>query len=318
MNAITMNAQNQATVIIPCFNVEEYIEECLDSVALQGNTVHHTYVVDNNSTDKTIDKVRDWQTTNPSFPLTVLFESKPGASAARNCPLSLVRTKWVQFLDADDLLVRNKIENQVNKFPFSDVIYAGFERLDLSGKREFTFPNPDVSLALLQGSAGITSANLFSTKSIRSAGGWKESLKSSQEYDLMFRIWKTGGAFEDDSRPRAVIRTREYGQISQQNPKEKWTQFIDLRMKMLDEMFHLHTRQQEKQEMLQVVFDFVRILFPLDWEKAASTYEMLKTIGLKPRKSATCSWKYILATRIFGVVRTEKLRLQLTKIIVKS
>ena len=248
----------------------------------------------------------------------MLVEPKQGAPSARNCPLGLVQTKWVQFLDADDLLLRNKIENQINKFPFSDVIYAGFERLDLSGKKELTLPNPDVPLALLQGSAGITSANLFSTKSIRSAGGWKESLKSSQEYDLMFRIWQTGGAFEVDSRPRAFIRSREYGQISQQNPKEKWTRFIDLRVKMLDDMLKANTSEYEKQEMLQLIFDFVRILFPLDFEKAAYYYRLLKTIGLKPKRSATCSWKYIFAIRILGVVRTEKIRLQTPSICVRS
>ena len=61
MNSIPMNAQNQATVIIPCFNVEEYIEECLDSVKAQGASVHHTYVVDNNSSDDVVTKVKEWQ-----------------------------------------------------------------------------------------------------------------------------------------------------------------------------------------------------------------------------------------------------------------
>ena len=50
----TMNTEQQATVIIPCFNVEAYIIDCLDSVELQGESVYHTFIVDNNCTDNTM------------------------------------------------------------------------------------------------------------------------------------------------------------------------------------------------------------------------------------------------------------------------
>ena len=41
-----------------------------------GSVVHHTYVVDNNSTDDTFKKVRQWQKSNPNFPLSLLSETK--------------------------------------------------------------------------------------------------------------------------------------------------------------------------------------------------------------------------------------------------
>lgn len=49
-----INTEQQATVIIPCFNVEAYIIDCLDSVELQGESVYHTFIVDNNCTDNTM------------------------------------------------------------------------------------------------------------------------------------------------------------------------------------------------------------------------------------------------------------------------
>ncbi|MGY8888390.1 MAG: glycosyltransferase family 2 protein, partial [Flavobacteriales bacterium] len=42
------------SVVIPCYNVEDYIYECLDSVKLQGECVDEIFCVDNNSTDNTI------------------------------------------------------------------------------------------------------------------------------------------------------------------------------------------------------------------------------------------------------------------------
>ena len=298
---------DKATVIIPCYNVEAYILDCLDSVVLQGEVVHHTYVVDNNSTDDTIKKVCEWQKSNPNFPLTLLSETKPGAPAARNLPLALVETKWIQFLDADDLLLPGKIEEQIREFPKADVICAGFQRVSLRGEKTPTLPSPNIPLALIQGAAGITSSNLFSTRSIQSVKGWDETLMSSQEYDLMFRIWKTKTQFDVDLKSRAIIRERESGQISQQNPTEKWTRLIDLRMKMLSDMANSVTNQQEREEMLQSIFDFVRILFPFDQKKATSIYRELRAKGLEPKRSATSSWKYIIMMRIFGFYLTEKI-----------
>ena len=183
---------NKATVIIPCFNVEDYIKECLDSVVQQEGSVHHTYVVDNNSTDSTWIKVREWQTANPSIPLTLLSEEKPGAPAARNKPLHLVKTKWIQFLDADDLLLPGKIEEQIDQFPTVDVICAATKHLATDGSERTALPLRETPLALIKGSAGITSSNLFSTSAVVAVNGWDTALKSSQEYDLMFRLWKTG------------------------------------------------------------------------------------------------------------------------------
>ena len=100
--------QNKAPVIIPCFNIEAYIIDCLDSVELQGDSVNHTYIVDNNCTDNTITMVRRWQEAHPAFSLTIAKETTPGAPAARNHPLALVKTNWVQFLDAVDVLFQQK------------------------------------------------------------------------------------------------------------------------------------------------------------------------------------------------------------------
>ena len=110
-------------VIIPCLNVEGYIEECLDSVKLQGKSVRKVFCVDNNSTDKTVSTIQNWTRQNPELDLELLHEQKPGACSARNKPLSLVETEWIQFLDADDILLEGKIAFQLIQTEDCDVIY---------------------------------------------------------------------------------------------------------------------------------------------------------------------------------------------------
>lgn len=304
----------KATVIIPCYNVEAYIHECLDSVALQGNVVHHIYVVDNNSTDDTVSKVHKWLKANPTSPLTLLSETKPGAPAARNLPLNRIETKWIQFLDADDLLLPGKIINQIRQFPKADVICASAKHLATDGSERISIPQLDVRLGLIKGEMGNTCANLFSASSIQAIQGWNELLNSSQEYDLMFRIWRTGAAFEVDLRSRAVIRAREMGQISQCDPEGRWSRLVGLRMRMLKSMLDSEISLEEKQNMLQAVFDFVRVLFPLNEEEATTHYRKLVALGLKPQPSPTSSFKYIMATRMIGVLRTERFLKRLSRL----
>ena len=305
-----MNPQNQATVIIPCFNVEEYIQECLDSVKAQGASVHHTYVVDNNSSDDTVKKVKEWQAKHPNFSLTIRHEKKPGAPAARNNPLHLVKTKWIQFLDADDLLLPKKIEEKTKLYPKVDAICAGAIHLSLDGTERPLIPESNIPLALMRGAAGITSSNIYSTASIKLINGWNESLLSSQEYDLMFRLWKTEGIFAVDSEPRALIRERESGQISQRNPSEKWMHFIELRLHMLEDFTEKDVLNDHLiQQCRQSLFDRIRTLATYDLPKATLLFNHnLKPFGFVPQANDANSQNYINLFKIFGFHLTERMK----------
>ena len=301
--------KGEVTVIIPCYNVEAYIHECLDSVALQGDVVHHIYVVDNNSTDDTVDTVRRWQNENPTSPLTLLSQTKPGAPAARNLPMSRVDTRWIQFLDADDLRLPGKIEDQIRQFPKADVICAGFQRVSIRGEKTKAHLTQNTLLALMKGTAGITSSNLFSTESVQSVKGWDESLKSSQEYDLMFRVWQTGAKFEVDLTPRAIIRARDSGQISQSNPQKRWQTYLNTRVQMLLNVDLSSLSSDDKYEVLNGLFFGLRMLYPFDADTALKYHrQFLVNNRFRPRPSEHSSGVYCALYRIIGFVRVEALK----------
>lgn len=298
------------TVIIPCYNVEAYIHECLDSVALQGKVVHHIYVVDNNCTDGTVNIVDKWRKANPKSPLTLLSQTKPGAPAARNLPLSRVKTKWIQFLDADDLLLPGKIEDQIRQFPKANVICASAKHLATDGSERTSIPQLDVRLGLIKGEMGNTCANLFSASSIKAIQGWNERLASSQEYDLMFRIWQAGGVFEVDLTPRATIRERHTGQISQRDPAAKWTQLVLLRERMLGS-FEADSEVDESMqiEWHQSFFDVLRILAKYELGTALRFYSrVLKPIRFYPKRSDSTTSAYLLCFYFLGFEYTERLK----------
>ena len=299
--------KNLATVVIPCFNVEGFIAECLESVLLQGEVVAETYVVDNNCTDRTMDVVAEWCKKHPEFNLTIRKEEKKGAPAARNNPLANVQTKWVQFLDADDLLEPQKIKGQLLKFPNADIVCGGALHRSILGVERLQTPNPNIALGLIEGRMGITSSNLFRTTMLRRVQGWDESLTSSQEYDLMFRVWAHDGLFKTEEEIRSTIRARASGQISQTNATERWINVVSLRMKMLGVLEQKGVPSEDMRLALQAVFDKVRILFRYDHSAAAEIYDELKKKRFRPRLTPSCSLAYVLASRFLGVVNTEKI-----------
>ena len=96
------------SVIIPTFNREKFICRAIDSVKEQSYIVDEIIVVDNNSTDKTIEIIK-----NKYKDILVLIENKKGVSYARNYGILKSKNDWVAFLDSDDEWFKNKIKEQV-------------------------------------------------------------------------------------------------------------------------------------------------------------------------------------------------------------
>ena len=77
---------------------------------------------------------------------------------------------------------------------------------------------------------GVTSSILFKKSKVQEVLGWSENLKSSQEYDLMFRMLQKDATVQFDQTIVCFNRERASGSISKTNPKEKWRRYIDLEM----------------------------------------------------------------------------------------
>lgn len=90
------------TIIIPCYNVEKYLEECLDSVCNQSLQNIQILCVDDGSTDHTGEILRNRARTDHR--IEVFTQPNLGVSAARNTGLKHAKGSLVYFLDADDLI----------------------------------------------------------------------------------------------------------------------------------------------------------------------------------------------------------------------
>lgn len=249
----------KVSVIIPCFNVEDYITECVQSCINQTYKNVEIICVDNNSSDNTWQMLLDLKCKYPHIILDK--ELKNGAPAARNKGLSRATGLWIQFLDADDLLLPNKIEHQVGYIYKTQLtlgyIAGAYIRRKFDGSESRYIPIDEMYLAPFINKSGNTCSNLWNAEAIKKINLWNIKLRSSQETDLMFRLIEGGFSYLVDEHPLTIIRDRESGQISQRNPSEKWKQYIMVR---LDYIKYLkHSKYAEFSKVKNELYDFLMV-----------------------------------------------------------
>ena len=237
------------SIVIPCYNVEKYIRNCVISCRNQTHRNLEIICVDNNSSDNT---AKQLEFLTEEFGIIHLTEQTRGACAARNKGLKNVTSKYVQFLDADDLLLPTKIQTQLHLLEKenADLIVSNYLYQTINKKNNKHEVNKDFLKGLFTTTLGITSANLFKTENVKSIAGWDENLTSSQEYDLMFRLIKNNCTPIICSEYETIVREREEGAISQSDPIKKWKNYIKLRAEILSWM------KEHQSAYLKTDFDF--------------------------------------------------------------
>jgi glycosyltransferase involved in cell wall biosynthesis len=291
------------SVIIPCYNVSDYVEECVESVLRQVYQPVEIICIDNNSSDDTWRKL---QTLHERYPHIIIErELKPGANAARNKGFALSKGEWIQFLDADDLLDENKLQHQIALIQHSTAVpcfvAAAYTVQSISGQRKEITPNvQNPFVGVFINNAGITSGNLWNRKALEKVHGWNEDLGSSQEADLMMRLVLADANPIQDSISLTTIRERASGQISQSNPARKWKQYIDVRLSYLQQLKSLHP--QVYNQHLGVFHDFLIVSIITLYKHDAQTANDYFRNHIQP------SWK---SAGLYGMSSIKRLLIKL-------
>lgn len=126
-----MNKKNRFSVIIPAYNVQEYISRAIESVLNQDFKDYELIVIDDCSTDDTYKVVSQYEQVK-------LIHNKENLASggARNVGLNCANGEYVIFLDADDYLYANDVLRKVSDLIGDrniDVVYMGFK---IGGNRD--------------------------------------------------------------------------------------------------------------------------------------------------------------------------------------
>jgi len=112
--------EEMVSVIVPVYNGAGFIVDTLCSVRDQTHSRLECIVVDDGSTDNTAAVVKGWIEQDARF--IYIYQANRGLSGARNTGLDHAKGKYIQFLDADDVILPSKLEEQLRSFPAGDAV----------------------------------------------------------------------------------------------------------------------------------------------------------------------------------------------------
>lgn len=190
--------QPLVSVIINCFNGETYLREAIDSVITQTYTNWEIIFWDNQSTDSTKEIVHRYNDTRIKY---YYAECHTALGEARNLGVEKATGEYINFLDADDVWDKNKLEEQVKLLipgevevvytPF-DIICTNPTRRMLNSYKRLKRKAFSVSEAtynqLLLGNFIIFSRILLNKALYHSVGGIDTTLQQNEDYQLLLKL----------------------------------------------------------------------------------------------------------------------------------
>ncbi len=123
------------SIVVPVYNCEKYLKECLESLCSQTYKNIEIICVDDGSTDSSVDLLKS--IAEKDSRVKILSQKNAGAGAARNYGLSVAQGKYIYFFDADDIAINNLLQLAYNRAQETDADIVAFNG--------YTFTNDDIS-----------------------------------------------------------------------------------------------------------------------------------------------------------------------------
>ncbi len=121
------------SVIVPVYNVEKYINQCIDSIINQTYKDIEIILVNDGSTDGSLEICNQYKATDPR--ISVISKKNEGIGEARNTGLKVATRKYVTFVDSDDMLDKDAIYRLYNCIieTGADTVLGGYARINENG-----------------------------------------------------------------------------------------------------------------------------------------------------------------------------------------
>ena len=220
VNELVVTDDFKISIIVPTLNRVEYLSRALDSVFNQTFKASEIIVVDNGSSDGTLEFIKE------KYPsVTLLEERKRGVSAARNKGIISSKSDWVAFLDSDDAWDKKKLEVQKNALLSNSTNYKLVHTEEVWFKNNIKINQMKkhqkfggyifekcLPLCCISPSSVLIKKNIFNQ-----VGYFDEDLPVCEDYDLWLKICSKEEVLFIDQK-----LTLKYGGHNDQLSKSHW------------------------------------------------------------------------------------------------
>ncbi len=205
-----MTALPKVSIVVPVYNGSDYLSQAIDSALAQTYPNIEVLVVNDGSNDggRTEDIVK-------SYGSQIRYVEKPngGVASALNAGIREMKGVYFSWLSHDDLYLPDKVQVQMGYALTSDhlaVYYSDFETIDDKGRSlsvvAVPFRKPAALRASLMQSANLHGGTiLIPRQAFDEVGVFDESLRTTQDYDLWFRM---AARFPFEHIPKVLVRGR--------------------------------------------------------------------------------------------------------------
>ena len=184
-------------VVIPCYRQAHYLHEAIESVLAQTRPANEIIVVDDGSPDDTQRVVELYARSAPQ--VRCIRQANQGLSAARNAGLRMASADFIMFLDADDRLHDSALALSaaaLEQNPTWAFVFGEHRLIDTSGvllrDKRGSCCEGDLYEAMLRTNiVGVPAAVLYRREIMLRAGGFDESYRAAEDYELYLRIMRT-------------------------------------------------------------------------------------------------------------------------------
>ncbi len=209
-NCIKLNV----SIVIPCYNCDKYIIETLKSLEKQIYTKFELIIIDDCSTDNTLLTLIKYQKCHPNINIRIYKnETNLGVALTRNRGVSLAKSEYIAFLDADDTWDEKKLEIQMefmNNRPFIDMSYTAYNLYDETLKSLISVYN--VPKKAIYNNMLYENIIGLSTVIIKKSVFEKYQMSNKyihEDYELWLKLLKTNHKIRGINRPLVNYRVFE-------------------------------------------------------------------------------------------------------------
>ena len=224
---LTTHMTSLVSILIPAFNAERWVADALESALAQRDARIEVIAVDDGSSDSTLAVMRRFE----SGRVKVIEQPNRGASAARNEALRHAQGDFIQWLDADDILSRDKVSKQLAAASGSRVLLSSawgrFRACPARARFEATslwapLTPVEWNIRKFEDNAWMAVESwLVSRELTELAGPWDEALSMDDDGDYFSRVLAASTRVDFVPGARSFIRRRPSGSLSQRTYSDR-------------------------------------------------------------------------------------------------
>lgn len=179
------------SIIVPCYNMEKYLPETLDSILLTSYSPFEVIVVDDGSSDNSVAIARQYASADCRVRLYT--QSNAGVCRARNHAIEMARGKYILPVDADDVLMPGFVAWAVCQLENDENVKVAVPGGYFFGNRNGRWKLKPFSLRTLATDNMIPCTSLYRREDWQRIGGYCEAIMAREDWEFWIHMLKDGG-----------------------------------------------------------------------------------------------------------------------------